>query len=110
MTSIYDVSQPGVNDILSYNSFIRSSDPQITDSRSVLVPEGRKLQTIASEKETGRFEGEKPLKPEELRSLFKDEQPKQTYIEDLKVERDLYDNKLKELQRKIQVLTAQHSI
>jgi chromosome segregation and condensation protein ScpB len=58
---------------------------------------------------TGRFQGEKPLKIEELREIFKDEEkPKQDYVAVLKAERDQYENKLKELQKKIKVLTAQH--
>jgi hypothetical protein len=41
--------------------------------------------------------------------MFK-ETPKQDYIDTLKKERDVYDNKLKELQRKIKVLSAQHQL
>ena len=45
-----------------------------------------------------RFKGEKPLKPEDLRNLFQDnEKPKEDYIQNLKSERDQYENKLKEL-------------
>ena len=63
----------------------------LSDSKSTILPENKVV-------DTGRFKGEKPLKPDDLRNLFQDdEKPKEDYIQNLKRERDQYENKLKEL-------------
>ena len=77
---MYDISQP--NDVLSYQS--HQGVPQnfmLSDSKSTILPDHKVV-------DTGRFKGEKPLKPEDLRSLFQDENPKEDYIQNLKNERD----------------------
>ena len=46
----------------------------LSDSKSTILPENKVV-------DTGRFKGEKPLKPEDLRNLFQDdEKPKEDYI------------------------------
>ena len=43
----------------------------LSDSKSTILPEaGPRMPADTTDKETGRFQGEKALKPDELRNLF----------------------------------------